>query len=264
MANLELSIYQIDAFANEIFEGNPAAVCPLDFWLPDVTLQNIAQENNLSETAFFVAGENSIELRWFTPKDEVDLCGHATLATAHVLFKHIGHPSQHIQFQTKSGLLSVEQTDSGYRLDFPAAKLKPVAAPDTLINGLGVSTAEVFCGYDYIVLVENEDQVRSITPDFLALSQLDLRGIVVTSPGDTTDFVSRCFFPKLGVNEDPITGSAHCELAPFWSEKLGKNKLVAKQLSQRSGTIICEVVDDRVFLEGSAVDYMIGKITIKT
>lgn len=260
---MELNIYQVDAFASEVFEGNPAAVCPLESWLPDSILQRIAEENNLSETAFFVAENDSFSLRWFTPEDEVDLCGHATLATAHVLFEHLGYSDQTIQFQTNSGLLTVEKSNSGYSMDFPATVPKAVVAPNILIDALGVSPKKVLSGFDYVVVLGSETEVRSMVPDFIKLSQLDLRGVVITSPGDKVDFVSRCFFPKLKVNEDPVTGSAHCELAPYWSERLGKNNLTAQQLSKRRGIVGCEVIGDRVVLKGDAVDYLQGKITIK-
>lgn len=261
---MELNIFQVDAFASEVFEGNPAAVVPLDSWLPDHTLQKIAEENNLSETAFFVAENDSFSLRWFTPEGEVDLCGHATLATAHVLFERLGYSDHAIQFQTNSGLLIVEKSDSGYSMDFPATVPTAVVAPSILIDALGVSPKEVLTGFDYVVVLDNETEVRSVAPDFAKLSQLDLRGVIITSPGDKVDFVSRCFFPKLRVNEDPVTGSAHCELAPYWSEKLGKNRLMAQQLSKRTGIVGCEVTGDRIVLQGNAVDYLQGKITVKT
>lgn len=261
---MDLNIYQVDAFASEVFEGNPAAVCPLDSWLPDDILQKVAEENNLSETAFFVAENDSFSLRWFTPEDEVNLCGHATLATAHVLFEHLGHSGQTIQFQTNSGRLIVEKSDLGYSMDFPATMPKAAEAPNILIDALGVSPKEVLSGFDYVVVLDNETEVRSVTPDFVKLSQLDLRGVIITSPGDKVDFVSRCFFPKLRVNEDPVTGSAHCELAPYWSERLGKNNLTAQQLSRRTGIVGCEVIGNRVVLKGGAVDYLQGKITVKT
>lgn len=260
---MDLNIYQVDAFASEVFEGNPAAVCPLDSWLPDDILQKVAEENNLSETAFFVAENDSFSLRWFTPEDEVNLCGHATLATAHVLFEHLGHSGQTIQFQTNSGRLIVEKSDLGYSMDFPATMPKAAEAPYILIDALGVSPKKVLSGFDYVVVLDNETEVRSVKPDFVKLSQLDLRGVIITSPGDKVDFVSRCFFPKLRVNEDPVTGSAHCELAPYWSERLGKNSLTAQQLSRRTGIVSCEVIGNRVVLKGGAVDYLQGKITVK-
>jgi len=261
---MELNIYQADAFASNVFEGNPAAVCPLEQWLPDETLQKIAQENNLSETAFFVPEGDRFSLRWFTPEAEVDLCGHATLATAHIIFQHLGYPGQRIKFETKSGELVVEKAGLDYSMDFPATPPQSIAAPDTLIEALGTAPIEVLAAYDYVAVFASEEQIKAISPDFLSLSKLDLRGVLITAPGGSTDFVSRCFFPKLGIDEDPVTGSAHCELAPYWSKRLGKNRLMAKQLSKRTGMIGCEAREDRVVLTGKVADYLQGKITIKT
>lgn len=261
--NVKLDIYQVDAFASAVFEGNPAAVCPLQNWLSDDLLQKIAEENNLSETAFFVLKENTYQLRWFTPKGEVDLCGHATLAAAHVLFTHLGHRGQTIHFQTRSGLLLVTKVPEGYSMDFPATLVQPVEGPDMLLTGLGISSAEcVLAGFDYIVVLSNESEVKAIVPEFEKLAQLELRGVVVTAPGESVDFVSRCFYPKLRVNEDPVTGSAHCQLAPYWCERLDKNRVTAQQLSERTGKIKCTLVEDRVILEGNAVDYLQGQISI--
>lgn len=261
---MEIKIYQIDAFANNTFEGNPAAVCPLNEWLSDELLQNIAEENNLSETAFFVAEGNGYSLRWFTPEDEVDLCGHATLAAAHVLFQHLGYVKESISFYTKSGELEVGRSSSGYSMSFPASDAKPIDTPMMLKEALGIVPTKTLVAFDYIVVLDSEFQVKSLSPDFVKLQALDLRGVVVTAAGEEVDFVSRCFFPKLRVNEDPVTGSAHCELAPYWAKKLSRNKLVGKQLSQRTGLVQCEVIGDRVILSGNAVDYMSGIITIKT
>lgn len=259
---MQVKIYQVDAFALNLFEGNPAAVCPLDEWLPEELLQQIAEENNLSETAFFIKEEQGYRLRWFTPEDEVDLCGHATLAAAHVLFQHLGYSNKSVSFYTKSGELEVTRDGSNYSMSFPASLPKPVEAPPELIESLGVTPCKVLAAFDYIVVYENEVQVSNITPDFSLLQKLDLRGVVITAPGNDVDFVSRCFFPKLRVNEDPVTGSAHCELSPYWSEILNKTTLLGKQLSSRTGEVGCEVVGDRVILSGSAVDYMEGVITL--
>jgi PhzF family phenazine biosynthesis protein len=261
---MEIKIYQIDAFADNTFEGNPAAVCPLDEWVSDELLQKIAEENNLSETAFFVAEDNGYALRWFTPEDEVDLCGHATLATAHVLFQHLAYVKKSILFYTKSGTLEVERSGTGYSMSFPASDVKPIDTPAELKEALGLVPTKTLIAFDYIVVLDSESQVKSVSPDFVKLQALDLRGVVVTAPGDEVDFVSRCFFPKLRVNEDPVTGSAHCELAPYWAKKLSRNKLFGKQLSQRTGMVQCEVIGDRVILSGNAVDYMSGIVTIKT
>ncbi len=259
---MEIKIFQIDAFAQKPFEGNPAAVCPLIEWLSDDLLQKIAEENNLSETAFFVKEGNGYALRWFTPEEEVDLCGHATLASAHVLFQHLDYDKETILFFTKSGTLKVNKNAKGYRMSFPASNIQPIHAPTMLTQALNVSPRETLADFDYVVVLENESQVRSLEPDFNQLKNLDLRGVVVTAPGDNVDFVSRCFFPSLRVNEDPVTGSAHCELAPYWAKKLNRTKLIAKQVSQRTGMIQCEVINDEVILQGNAVDYMVGLIKI--
>ncbi|MBD1584786.1 PhzF family phenazine biosynthesis protein [Pseudoalteromonas sp. S16_S37] len=262
---MKLPIYQVDAFANKLFEGNPAAVIPLESWLEDEVLQSIAQENNLSETAFIVKADIGYELRWFTPKDEVDLCGHATLATAHVLYEHLDYEDESISFHTRSGILQVSRTAQGYSMDFPASVLEEIPAPLALVGGLkNVEPVQVLAAFDYVVVLDNEAQVRALEPDLNAWRKLDRRGVVVTAKGDKVDFVSRCFFPKLNVDEDPVTGSAHCELAPYWSKRLDKVQLCAAQISQRSGTILCEVKNERVVLIGSAVDYMQGEINYKT
>lgn len=259
---MEISLYQVDAFASKVFEGNPAAVCPLEHWLPDGTLQQIAEENNLSETAFFVKESHGYALRWFTPEEEVDLCGHATLATAHVLFTHLGFEETKIVFSTRSGELIVEKTPAGYSMDFPASMPKLVEPPEGLVEALGVTPKAVYLAFDYIVVLESESQVSEVTPDFAILSKLDHRGVLITALGEECDFVSRCFFPSLRVNEDPVTGSAHCELAPYWAKQLGKTQLTAKQLSKRSGIVHCDVTESRVILSGSAVDYLQGKFKI--
>lgn len=259
---MELSIYQVDAFASQVFEGNPAAVCPLSTWLPDAVLQRIAEENNLSETAYFVPAGDGFALRWFTPEAEVDLCGHATLAAAHVIYRYLSYTEDSITFQTRSGDLVVSPSGDGYSMSFPASRPQPVATPTGLVEALGVTPKEVLVAFDYVVVLENETALRGLTPDFLTLATLDHRGVVVTAPGDQEDFVSRGFFPKLRINEDPVTGSAHCELTPYWADKLGKTQLKARQLSKRSGRVDCELVGDRVILRGTAADYLQGTLSI--
>ncbi len=260
---MKIKIYQVDAFASRVFEGNPAAVCPLDEWLDDEVLQKIAEENNLSETAFFVATAQEVQLRWFTPRDEVDLCGHATLAAAHVLYEHLGYKSPTVKFQTKSGELIVTKNDSGFSMDFPASCPKIIDAPKNLLAGLGnIVPKQVMASFDYVIVLENEEEVKNLVPDLSMWSKLDLRGVVVTAAGNNVDFVSRCFFPKLGVDEDPITGSAHCELSPYWSSQLNLSLLKGRQLSKRSGIVDCELIGERVILTGNAVDYMSGEIHI--
>lgn len=258
---MRLKQFQVDAFAAQVFEGNPAAVCPLESWLDDGILQAIAEENNLSETAFFVQTDGgAFELRWFTPVTEVDLCGHATLAAAHVLFEEMGYQGEQITFKTRSGELLVRKEGVQFCMDFPARPPRQCQIPSSLIEGLGVMPLEVLVADDYIAVFDSEDTVRLINPNFATLSQLDLRGIIVTAPGRDVDFVSRFFAPKFGIPEDPVTGSAHCELAPYWAERLGTSLLHARQLSKRGGTLSCEVTGDRVVLIGRATTFMTAEI----
>lgn len=259
---MKLKQYQVDAFTDRIFGGNPAAVVPLPSWLDDSLLQAIAEENNLSETAFFVPAEKGFQLRWFTPVREVDLCGHATLATAHVIFERLGHSQQIITFETRSGDLFVKQQGALLEMDFPASPPTPCEISEKLVLGLGRRPIEVLAAEDYLAVFDCEATVRAITPDQSALSQLDLRGVCITAPGNEVDFVSRFFAPRFGIPEDPVTGSAHCELAPYWANKLGKNLLRAKQVSRRGGDITCELKADRVILSGSAVIFMEAEIAI--
>lgn len=257
---MKIKQYQVDAFAIHAFEGNPAAVCPLENWLDDGLLQAIAEENNLSETAFFVPTESGFQLRWFTPVREVDLCGHATLATAHVLFKHLGYPGQAISFETRSGELSVERKGDLLEMNFPACPPVPCGAPEILARALGQPPVEVLAADDFLAVFDSEATVRAITPDFALLGKLDLRGVIITAPGTEVDFVSRFFAPKFGIPEDPVTGSAHCVLAPYWGGRLGKNVLTARQVSRRGGSLTCEMKGDRVMLAGSAVTFMEAEI----
>ena len=259
---MKLSLYQIDAFANKIFEGNPAAVIPLDNWLPDKTMQSIAQENNLSETAFFCPSDNNYEIRWFTPNSEVELCGHATLASAYVLFDILKNKSTQITFESLSGLLIAKKVDNLFRLDFPSQKPKKCDMPKLLAEGLGEESKNCYENEDYLVVFDNEDKIASINPDFNKLRMLDLRGVIITAPGLDYDFVSRAFFPKYGILEDPVTGSAHTKLIPYWAEKFEKSKLKAKQISKRGGELFCENDGDRVYISGHAQLYMSGEIKI--
>jgi PhzF family phenazine biosynthesis protein len=261
---MEIDIFQVDAFAEQVFMGNPAAVCPLNTWIDDKLLQKIAQANNLSETAFFVPYQDRFQLRWFTPSHEVDLCGHATLAAAHVLFNHLGYEKHKICFNTKSGDLLVTKKSNGLEMDFPVSSPKPVIAPDNLLLGLGreIKPKAISAAFDYIIELDDEAAVKTLSPNFELWKTIDLRGVVVTAAGSDVDFVSRCFFPKLDVDEDPVTGSAHCELAPYWSKKLTKNNLKAKQLSLRTGEVECQLMGNRVLLSGRVVDYMRGKISL--
>lgn len=260
---MKLRLYQVDAFARRLFEGNPAAVCPLEAWLDDAVLQAIAAENNLSETAFFVPQADGFRLRWFTPAAEVDLCGHATLASAHVLFECLGFAGPEITFDTRSGPLKVLREESGRLvLDFPAAAPEPTEPPAALLDGLGLAPAEVLAADDYIAVFDCEATIRSLAPDFRALGRLDRRGVCVTAPGHDHDFVSRFFAPNVGVDEDPVTGSAHCQLTPYWAQRLGRNRLRARQVSRRGGDVLCELRGDRVLLTGHAVLYLEGTIRV--
>lgn len=236
-------------------------MCPLASWLDDGLLQAIAEENNLSETAFFVPSNKGFQLRWFTPAREVDLCGHATLATAHIIFENLGYSKQSITFETRSGDLLVERHGKQLKMDFPACPPIPCIASDLLIKGLGQTPVEVLAADDYLLVFESEASVRAIVPDQALLAQLDLRGVIITAPGMEFDFVSRFFAPKFGIAEDPVTGSAHCALAPYWANKLGKTILTARQVSKRGGNLTCEVSADRVMLYGNAVTFMEAEIS---
>ena len=259
---MKLRQYQVDAFATRVFAGNPAAVCPLDGWLDDRLLQAIAEENNLSETAFFVPMDSGFQLRWFTPVTEVDLCGHATLAAAHVIFTLLGYSQDVVRFATRSGELSVQRKDGLLAMDFPAIPPQPCAAPQALIEGLGQRPLEVLAADDYIAVLDSEAAVRAVAPDQSKLAELDLRGVIVTARGDDVDFVSRFFAPKYGIPEDPVTGSAHCELAPYWAELSERHSLRARQVSRRGGDIQCELKGDRVILSGNAVTFMEAVIEV--
>ena len=236
-------------------------MCPLVSWLNDEILQAIAQENNLSETAFFVPSDKGFELRWFTPVTEVDLCGHATLATAHIIFEALGYPQKSITFETRRGELIVKKKGGKLEMDFPAYPPAPHMLSETLIKGLGQRPIEVLVADDYLAVFDSEATIRAITPNLALLGELDLRGVIITAPGTDVDFVSRFFAPKFGIPEDPVTGSAHCALAPFWAKKLGKNILTAKQVSKRGGDITCEIKADRVLLSECAVTFMEAEIT---
>ncbi|WP_207426042.1 PhzF family phenazine biosynthesis protein [Pedobacter sp. SYSU D00535] len=259
-----IPIYQADAFTNKLFRGNPAAICPLQEWLPDETMQQIAAENNLAETAFLVKKDDAFELRWFTPVKEVDLCGHATLASAHILFTELGYEATSIDFVTrKAGTLTVSRKADLYTLDFPSRVPEQCMIPEGLIEALGgVQPKEVLRSRDYLMVYDSEEIVRALEPDFNALSQIDTLGIIVTAKGEQSDFVSRFFAPAAGIPEDPVTGSAHCTLIPYWAEKLQKNALHAYQVSSRLGELWCELQGERVLMSGKAVTYLKGQIYI--
>ena len=260
---MKLPIYQIDAFAEEPFEGNPAAIVPLEKWLSDKTMQAIAGENNLAETAFFVAVNGGFHIRWFTPSNEVKLCGHATLASAFVLFNCLGYESDSITFDSLSGRLSVTKKNNLLTLDFPSQIPRTCEIPSALIKGLGKSPLECLRNKDFVAVFKSEDEISGITPNHHYLEQLELRGVIVTAPSAKHDFIVRFFAPKYGIPEDPVTGSAYTQLIPYWSKKTGKTKLNAKQISSRGGKLLCELQGDRVLISGSAIKYMEGTITIK-
>ncbi|MDH7464335.1 PhzF family phenazine biosynthesis protein [Chitinophagaceae bacterium 26-R-25] len=258
---MSLPIYVVDAFADKLFQGNPAAVCPLQEWLPDDVMQKLAFENNLSETAFFVKEEEHYHVRWFTPDFEVDLCGHATLASAYVIFNFIARKAKTITFNSKSGILTVTKTDEGLiQLDFPAYVPEPVdSAVPALLKGLNIIPQKILKAKNYLLLYESEEEVKKIVPDFNSLNALGSTRVIVTAQGTSVDFVSRFFVPNSVIMEDPVTGSAHSTLVPYWSKKLGKTKLVARQLSKRSGTLYCEYLGDRVLMAGNAILYSKGE-----
>ncbi|HDR14762.1 MAG TPA: PhzF family phenazine biosynthesis protein [Desulfobacteraceae bacterium] len=261
---MKIPIYQVDAFTSSVFSGNPAAVCILDGWLDDSGLQSIAAENNLSETAFLVQNKDDFELRWFTPTTEVDLCGHATLATAFVQFVCLKWNQDTIRFQTRrSGVLTVTRKDDVFEMDFPARPAYAQTAPEGLSRALGVSPEKVYGSEeDLMVVFDKEKAVVQVQPDFAVLEQMDCRGVIVTARGDECDFVSRFFAPRVGVPEDPVTGSAHCVLIPYWAGVLEKKSLHARQVSKRGGELLCRLVDDRVRISGKAALYLEGTITI--
>ena len=262
---MKLSIFQIDAFADQLFAGNPAAVVPLQKWLDDSLMQKIAAENNLSETAFFVASGERYYIRWFTPAAEVKLCGHATLASAYVLFNELGYAREKIVFDCLSGELIVSRSESMLTLNFPAYPPQFCEVTTLLTEALGCEPSECYKTDDLVAVFETEKQVRELQPDFALLKQLNFRGIVVTAPATDSrdcDFVARFFAPKMGISEDPVTGSAYTKLTPLWADKLDKTHFVARQLSQRGGVLQCELQGDRVLISGRAVKYLQGEIQV--
>ena len=259
---MKIPIYQIDVFASDVFHGNPAAVCPLEEWLDDSVMQAIAQENNLSETAFFVKEGEEYRIRWFTPVAEVDLCGHATLASGFVIFDYLDHTINEVTFRSRSGLLRVGNEEELLFMDFPSQPPCSCSPPRELLDGLGGDPMEALCSEDYFVVFNSEGEVRGLLPNIEMLRRLDLRGVIVTAPGEDVDFVSRFFAPKFGVDEDPVTGSAHCALIPYWSRRLGKHDLHAHQVSRRGGELFCADHGDRVRIAGRAVRYMEGSIAL--
>jgi len=260
----KIRIFQVDAFTDKVFHGNPAAVCILEEELDEKIMQAIAAENNLAETAFVFKKNDAFDIRWFTPSVEVDLCGHATLASAHVLFNNFHYQSEKITFHShKSGVLIVKKDEDYYTLDFPSDVYKEINAPQTLLNALGVSPLETYFGKtDYLLIFSSQEEIENMNPDLGLLATIEARGIIVSAPGNHENFVSRFFAPQSGIDEDSVTGSAHTTLIPYWSKKLGLIKMSAKQLSKRQGTLLCEYLGDRVKISGKAITYLIGEIEI--
>lgn len=260
---MNLPLYQVDAFSATLFHGNPAAVVPLQEWLPDDVMQAIAEENNLAETAFYVRENDRYHIRWFTTVCEVDLCGHATLATAHVLFHHEGFIGERVEFASRSGPLRVRRDADRLILDFPVDVIHPVALPEGVARALGCAPREIYRGKDDLLLVyAKQAEIAAMDPDFAVIAKVPCRGVIVTAPGDRVDFVSRFFGPQSGIPEDPVTGSAHTTLVPYWAKALDKTTFTAQQISQRGGTLQCTLLGDRVAIAGHAVTYLQGTITV--
>lgn len=261
---MKLKIYQVDAFTDKLFSGNPAAVCPLiNEWLDDSTMQNIAMENNLAETAFYIHKNNNYHIRWFTPTTEVDLCGHATLATAYVMFNCENYKNADINFYSKSGVLNIKKESEYLTIDFPADTIEKVETTDEIKACFNIEPMEIIKGKtDYMLVFESEEQIKNIKFDLKKISQIKARGIIITAKGKEYDFVSRFFAPQSGVDEDPVTGSAHTTLTPYWSKVLNKNEMTAMQLSKRKGVLICRNKKDRIEISGKAKLYMVGEIEL--
>lgn len=258
---MRLPIFIVHAFTDKLFGGNPAAVCPLTEWLPDEIMQQLAKENNLSETAFFVPENDGFRIRWFTPTVEVKLCGHATVATAHILYTELGYDKDEILFYSLSGELKVSRTADGrIRLDFPANKPTPMEdVPDALFASLHMQPSPVFkSSFDLMVVLSSQKEIEDLQPDFTLLATVKARGVICTAKGEHSDVVARCFYPQSGINEDPVTGSAHTILIPYWAEVLGETHLQSIQLSERRGYLDCELKGDRVLMRGNAVTYLTG------
>ncbi len=261
---MRIPVFHVDAFTDKVFGGNPAVVCPLEHWLPAEVMQQIAAENYVAETAFLVPLEAGYEIRWFTPEIEMDLCGHATLAAAHVLANHLGCVQSPIPFQSKSGPLSVAVEAGRLTLNFPARRPVPAEAPAMVLEGMGAPPLDVLKARDYVLVYASEAIVRGLKPNQSLLNQINLDpgGICVTAPGDEADFVSRFFTPQASVFEDPVTGSAHCSLIPYWAARLGKDSLAAWQVSPRGGKLWCRDLGKRVLISGQAVTYLVGALTL--
>ncbi|HTU45963.1 MAG TPA: PhzF family phenazine biosynthesis protein [Bryobacteraceae bacterium] len=259
---MELPIFQVDAFSSSVFSGNPAAICPLEEWLPDETLQSIAAENNLAETAYFVRKNGRFGLRWFTPVCEVDLCGHATLASAYVLFQELNEPGDTVHFDTKSGELVVKRDGDLLAMNFPSRPPGPIEADSKLAAAMGGAPIEILAARDYLIRYASDAEVRQLAPDLETLKKIDRFAFIATAPGQNCDFVSRFFAPAKGVPEDPVTGSAHCTLIPYWAKELGKTSFRARQISRRGGELACKLMGDRVEIAGHAALFLRGRIIV--
>ncbi len=258
---MKLNIFQIDAFTENVFSGNPAAVIPLQEWLPDETMQKIALENNLSETAFYIPTDKGFQIRWFTPASEVNLCGHATLATSHVLFNHLDYNKPEIIFQSKSGVLKVKKENDIIVLNFPASKVLELEMHEHAVKIFGITPQKCFKGREDLMFVfRTEEEVKNLKPDIQFMKKVETRGIIATGPSIKYDFVSRFFAPAEGIDEDPVTGSAHTMLIPYWAKILGKKRMTARQVSRRGGILYCENSGERVEIGGKAVTFLVGEI----
>lgn len=261
---MKIKLYQVDAFTDKVFSGNPAAVCPLgNEWLDDALLQNIANENNLSETAFYIYRDGKYHIRWFTPAVEVDLCGHATLAAAYVQFYHENYSSDILNYESRSGMLSVKRSNDMLTMNFPADKINKADLSEDLISCFNITPVEVYKGIsDYLLIFRNEDEIENIKFDLFNIAKIKARGIIISAKGENSDFVSRFFAPQSGVNEDPVTGSAHTTLTNYWSNALNKNEFTAVQLSERKGFLTCKNLGERIEISGKARLYMLGEISV--
>lgn len=257
---MKIPFFQVDTFTSNIFTGNPAAICILEDWLNEDQMLSIASENNLSETAFCVKSSNNYELRWFSPVEEIDLCGHATLATAFVIKNYLDKSCDCINFETQSGILEVKTEGKYLSLNFPSREAKPCTVNNNLIEALGAKPKEVLASRDYLAIFDSEEEIASLKPNMEQLKKIDHFGVIVSAPGKQADFVSRFFAPKAGIPEDPVTGSSHCTLIPYWAKRFSKSKLRALQISQRGGELICKHMEDRVEIAGEAALYLKGEI----
>lgn len=259
---MQIPIYQVDAFTSRLFSGNPAAVCPLEQWLDDDTLQAIAAETNLSDTAFFIPDGQQYRIRWFTPQAEVDLCGHATLASAYVVFRHLRPEAKSVRFEANACTMQVQRDGEQLTMSLPSRPPQPCEPPVDLLNGLGAPASQILRARGYMAVYASQEEVAAIKPDLRSLARLDSLGVIVTAPGRSSDFVSRFFAPQVGIPEDPVCGSAHCTLVPYWAERLGKTALHARQISRRGGEIHCRLEGDRVLLTSQCAQFMQGTIEL--